>query len=117
MECDRCGTNMDAADCRELGGKKLCEDCFLEAANPPQSCDPWAVRLAKSDKGRSGLQLSPGQQKLYDLVKERGTISFPEAAKFLGLSEEDVRREFATMRHLELLREHKQRQQVLIALF
>jgi hypothetical protein len=28
-----------------------------------------------------------------------------------------VRREFATMRHLELLREHKQRQTVFIALF
>ena len=117
MECDRCGTSMDAAECRQLGDKKLCEDCFLETSDPPKSCDPWAVHLAKSDKGRSGVQLTPSQQKLYELVKERGTISFLEAAKLLGVSEEDVRREFATMRHLELLREYKQRQQVFIALF
>jgi hypothetical protein len=117
MECDRCGTSMDAEECREVGGKKLCEDCFLDASNPPQACDPWAVHLAKSDKGRSGVQLTPGQQRLYDLVKERGMITFPEAANLLGLSEDDVRREFATLRHLELLRGHKQRQQVFIALF
>jgi len=98
-------------------GKILCEDCYLEVMSPSQACDPWAVHLAKSDKGRSGVQLTPDQQKLYDLVKERGMISFPEAASLMGLTEEDVRREFATLRHLELLRGHKQRQQVFIALF
>ncbi len=117
MECDRCGTSLNAEEYRELGGKKLCEDCFLDASNPPKACDPWAVHLAKSDKGRSGVQLTAGQQKLYDLVKERGRRTFPDAANLLGLSEEDVRREFATLRHLELLRGHKQRSQVFIALF
>jgi hypothetical protein len=29
MECDRCGSSMDAGECRQLGGKKLCEDSFL----------------------------------------------------------------------------------------
>jgi predicted ArsR family transcriptional regulator len=75
------------------------------------------VHLAKSDKGRSGVQLTPVQQQLYDLVKKRGKVSFPEAAGLLGLTEEELRREFATLRHLELLRGHKQRQQVLITLF
>jgi hypothetical protein len=32
MECDRCGTSMKAEECRELGGKKLCEDYFLDAS-------------------------------------------------------------------------------------
>ena len=117
MECERCGTRVKAEECHEHGGKKLCDDCFMDASNPPQACDPWAVHLAKSDKGRSGLQLTPEQQKLYDLVKDRGMISFQDAADLLGLSEDDVRREFATLRHLELLRGHKQRQQVFIALF
>ncbi len=63
------------------------------------------------------MQLTPGRQKLYDLVKARGTISFPEAANLMGESAEDVGREFSIMRHLELLREHKPRQQVFIALF
>ena len=75
------------------------------------------MHLAKSDKVRSGIQLTSGQQKLYDLVKERGMLTFSDAANLLGLSEEDVRRDFATLRHLELLRGHKQRKQVFIALF
>jgi|UniRef100_A0A7C3V426 predicted HTH transcriptional regulator len=117
MECARCHASLDAEECREYEGKKLCEDCYLEAVNPPKACDPWAVHLAKSDKGRSGVQLTPSQQKLYDLVKQRGMITFPEAAQQLGVSEEEVRRDFATLRHLELLRGHKQGQQVFIALF
>jgi len=117
MECERCGTRLETGESREHEGKELCEDCYISAVNPPKACDPWAVHLAKSDKGRSGVQLTPGQQQLYDLVKKRGMISFPEAAGQLGLTEEEVRREFATLRHLELLKAQKQRQQVLIALF
>ena len=117
MECGRCGKAMEVGEGKDHLGKVICEDCYLDVVSPAQACDPWAVHLAKSDKGRSGVQLTPGQQKLYDLVKERGMLSFPEAANLLGLSEEDVRREFATLRHLELLRGHKQRQQVFIALF
>ncbi len=117
MDCERCGTLLSAGECREHDGKSLCEDCYISALDPPKACDPWAIRLAKRDKGRGGLQLTSVQRQLYDLVKSRGTISFPEAASLLGLTEDDVRREFATLRHLELLRAHKHRQQVLIALF
>ena len=117
MKCACCGASLEAGESHEHDGKELCEDCYISALNPPKACDPWAVHLAKSDKGRSGVQLTPGQQQLYDLVKRQGMISFPEAASQLGLSEEEVRREFATLRHLELLRAHQQHQQVLIALF
>jgi len=118
MECERCGVGLEAVECREHNGKNLCEDCYLDAAvNPPKACDPWAVHLAKSDKGRSGVHLTPDQQRLYDLVKERGQITLADAAQQLGVSEDEVRREFATLRHLELLRGQKQRQQVFIALF
>lgn len=117
MECERCHGQLEAHESREHGGKTLCEDCYLETLNPPKACDPWAVHLAKSDKGRSGVQLTQAQQRLYDLVKQRGMITFPDAAVQLGMTEEEVRRDFATLRHLELLRGHKERQQVFIALF
>lgn len=89
----------------------------MEVLNPPQPCDPWAVHLAKSDKLRTGVQLTPLQQQLYELVKKRGAIPVPEAAQLLGLSEAELRREFATLRHLELLRGQKQGHQVLLTLF
>ena len=117
MKCDRCGVSLDTEESREHAGQKLCEDCYIDVLSPAQACDPWAVHLAKSDKSRTGLQLTPRQQKIYDLVKERQEIAFPEAARLLGLTEEAVRREFATLRHLELLRAHKPRQEILITLF
>jgi len=117
MECERCGNAMEAGEGKEHAGKALCEDCYITALSPSQACDPWAVHLAKSDKARSGLHLTPVQQKLYDLVKDRGNLAFAEAARLLGLTEEEVRREFATLRHLELLRAHKHRRDILISLF
>ena len=117
MKCHRCGAHLEEGESREHAGQELCEDCYIETLSPVQACDPWAVHLAKSDKMRSGVHLTPLQQKIYDLVKKRAAIPFPEAAKLLGLTEEELRREFATLRHLELLRGQKHHQQVLITLF
>jgi hypothetical protein len=82
-----------------------------------KTCDPWAVHLAKSDKSRAGVQLTPRQQKLYDLVTTRGEISIPEAMAAMHLSEENLRHEFATLRHLELLRGTKKDGQVFLVPF
>jgi predicted HTH transcriptional regulator len=117
MRCERCGQEVDAAEIRNHGGQNLCEDCFLDTVSQVQTCDPWAVHLAKSVKGRGGLSLTPRQEKLYDLVKERKEISFSEAARLLGWSEEEVRRDFATLRHLEVLRACKRGDLVLMTLF
>lgn len=117
MTCHRCGASLEAGESREHLGKVLCEDCYLEFISPVQACDPWAVHLAKGDKGRGNLQLTPIQQKFYDLVKARQEILIPEAARLLGLSEAELRREFATLRHLELLRGQKKGQDVYFTLF
>jgi hypothetical protein len=116
--CARCGTAVEPEEAREHAGKQLCEDCFLEAVSVVQPCDPWAVHTARSFKGQEGgPQLTPLQQRLYDLVKERREVSFPEAAGILGLAEDEVRREFAVLRHLELLRGCKRGDLVLITRF
>ena len=54
---------------------------------------------------------------LYGLVKERQEVSFPEAAGILGLTEDEVRREFAVLRHLELLRACRRDDLILLTLF
>jgi len=108
---------MEEGESREHMGKQVCEDCYIETLSQVKTCDPWAVLLAKGDTSRSGVQLTPRQQKVYDLVKERQEIAFPEAARLLGLTEEQVRQEFATLRHMELLRAHKPNQEILITLF
>jgi hypothetical protein len=115
--CQRCGNAIEPGEEKERGAQVLCEDCFLEVLTPPKACDPWAVHLAKSEKDKVSFKLTSTQQQLYELVREKGEISFPEAAKALELTEEEVRREFATLRHLELLRAKKSHQEILITLF
>ena len=116
--CTRCGAAMDAAEAREYRGQTLCEDCYLDAMSPTVVCDPWAVHTAKSLKDLPGGQtLTPVQQKLYDLVKAKGEVPIPEAAAHLGLNEDDLRREFAPLRHMEKLRACKKDDIIHLTLF
>lgn len=106
------------AEAREYAGQQLCEDCFMDALSPLRTCDPWAVHLARSLKDQpGGPQLTASQRRFYDLVKEKGEIAMAEAARALKLSEADLRRDFATLRHLEMLRACKKGDLILITLF
>ncbi len=103
--CTKCGASLADEEPRGYFGEVLCEDCYLEAVSPVRTCDPWAVHTAKSLKDLpGGLTLTPRQQQLRDLVKDKGEVSKQEAAGVLGISEDELQREFAVLRHLELLR-------------
>ncbi|MGO8760781.1 MAG: DeoR family transcriptional regulator [Desulfobaccales bacterium] len=116
--CAKCGGVYDPAEAKEHLGRMLCEDCYLDAMSPAKVCDPWAVHTAKSLKDLpGGHALSPRQQQLFDLVKKRGEVPILEAAALMGLSEEDLRREFAPLRHMEKLRACKKDDLVLLTLF
>jgi late competence protein required for DNA uptake (superfamily II DNA/RNA helicase) len=116
--CARCGTAVEPEEAREHAGALLCEDCYLEAVSLVQTCDPWAVHTAKSLKDLpGGHALTPLQQKLYDLVKERGEVPILEAAAHLGLTEEQLRREIAPLRHMEKLRGCKKGDLIFLTLF
>jgi hypothetical protein len=116
--CAKCGGAYDPAEAREHLGQMLCEDCYLDAMSPTQVCDPWAVHTAKSLKDLpGGHDLTPLQQKLYNLVQERGEVPILEAAALLGLTEDQLRREFAPLRHMEMLRGFKKDDIIHLTLF
>ena len=117
MICKTCGSAIESGEAHEHAGAVLCEDCFLDKQSQVKTCDPWAVLLATGDKSRSGVHLTPLQQQLYDLVKEQGEVPIPAAAQALNLSEEGLRQEFATLRHLELLRATRKDGEVLLIPF
>ncbi len=103
--CTKCGASLEGEEPRGHFGEVLCEDCYLEAVSPVRTCDPWAVHTAKSLKDLpGGLTLTPRQEQLLDLVKARKEVPKEEAARLLGVSEDDLQREFAVLRHLEMLR-------------
>jgi hypothetical protein len=117
-KCAKCGTGVDADEVKEYRGMDLCEDCYMDALSPTKVCDPWAVHTAKSLKDiPGGHTLTPIQQKLYDLVKDRGEVPMQEAAAHLGLTEDALRREFAPLRHMEKLRACKKDDVIHLALF
>jgi hypothetical protein len=116
--CARCGVPVEAGEVREYAGQALCEDCYMDALSPTRTCDPWAVHTARSLKDLpGGHTLTPRQQQFFDLVEARGEVSIPEAMASLGLKETELRREFAVLRHMEMLRGCKKDNLILITLF
>ena len=116
--CAKCGVAVEAPEAREYAGRALCEDCYMDALSPTRTCDPWAVHTARSLKDLpGGHDISPRQQRLYDLVQERGQVDFPAAAAHLGLDQEELRREFAVLRHMEKLRACKKDDIIHLILF
>ncbi len=117
-KCTKCGAGVDADEVKEDRGEELCEDCYMDALSPAKVCDPWAVHTAKSLKDLpGGHSLTPMQQKLFDLVRERGEVSMDEAAAHLGVNEEGLRREFAPLRHMEKLRACKKDDTIYLTVF
>lgn len=103
--CTKCGASLEGEEPQEHLGQILCEDCYLEALSPIRTCDPWAVHTAKSLKDLpGGVTLTARQQQLHELVKARGEVAIAEAAAHLGIREDELQREFAVLRHLEMLR-------------
>lgn len=118
MHCERC-KNPIQGEAYEYRGERLCEDCYLEALNPPRACDPWAVYSAKKMlQGKDALkQLSPLQAKIVEYLRQRREARIDEVAAALGIGETELRREFAALRHMEIVKATKRGDEVLLTLF
>jgi hypothetical protein len=105
VTCDKCGMHVPEGDEREHYGKLLCEDCYMDALSPTRTCDPWAVHSAKQLGDRTGgLQTSPFQNKILDILAETGGIEPGDLAERLGIKPVELERETAALRHMEKLR-------------
>ncbi len=116
MKCEKCASDIPADEVREHSGRTLCEDCYLEIMVTPKTCDPWAVYSAKNTVSQEPV-LTEEQQKIYDLIKAEGPLSLERICGDLGLSEEEFRRSFATLRHMELAKASKREGEVCFMLF
>jgi hypothetical protein len=116
--CDNCGCDCDADELRELAGRQICEDCYLDGVEITKTCDPWAVHSAKNTLSADGKPiLTETQQQIFDLIVQEKKLTPEEAASRLNIPETELRREFATLRHLELLRGEKTAGGVIITTF
>jgi DNA-directed RNA polymerase subunit RPC12/RpoP len=115
-KCAKCGASVDPEEIRELGDESLCEDCYLERMAKPVTCDPWAVYSAKRTGGQAP-QLTDGQERILNLLKEKGPLEGPEICRQLGINEEQFQNSFATLRHMELARGFKTGDKVLFTVW
>jgi len=77
-----------------------------------KACDPWAVHSATRLRESSGLEGAEGmtelQKAIYELVKSKGKVTRQEVMGNLNLSEQEIQKQLAILRHCELVKEHKE---------
>ncbi len=123
MNCDKCGVKLEEGQVYPYQGKILCEDCCFDlmSAGSVKICDPTAVSSTlnvRKELGQTGTEgLSELQKKIYNTVVARGKVNRAEYIVELGLSEEEFTKNFAVLRHCELLRAFKEGNIVYLAKF
>ena len=116
MKCEKCATEVHPDDSYEHSGQTLCEDCYLDAVAAPRTCDPWAVYSAKKTASKN-MCLTAEQQRIIDLIKTKGPLTQGQICASLGISEEEFKNNFATLRHMELARGCQMEGRVCFVLF
>jgi len=116
MKCDKCSAEVSSEEKFEHSGQTLCEDCYLDIVTIPKTCDPWAVHSAK-DTTLISDGLTVEQQELLDLIEKNGPLTAEEICAALSINSDELRRNFSTLRHMELARGFKKGDQVYYTLF
>jgi len=91
----------------------------MDILSPPKACDPWAVHSAQTFlKGKDKLStLTPLQLTIVNYIKKKGEATLEELIQNLNLTEQALRREFAVLRHMEVLRATIKEGKILYLLF
>jgi len=118
-QCARCGKKMEKNQSYEHRGNVYCEDCYMDILSPSKACDPWAVHSAKTFlMGKDKLATLTSQQlTIVGYVKEKKEVTAEGIMEDLQLSEKDFKREFAVLRHMEVLAAMKKEGKVFYILF
>ena len=121
MKCDRCGHEIPESDAHTHLGETLCEDCYLDVRLEVKACDPWAVHSATRFRESSGLKGTEGltevQKEIYEFVTRKGKVTKEELIENLNLSEQEMQTQLATLRHCELVKGHKEGDEVYLVRF
>jgi len=120
MQCDRCSDTIENNEQRELNTQILCEDCYMDALSPPKGCDPWAVYLGtRTSSPSEDRGITAMQAQILDIIKNSVEIEAEMLhAKLDGqISQPDLKRELATLRHMEMVRGKPKDGKVVICLW
>ncbi|MBS0013932.1 MAG: hypothetical protein KFF46_08165 [Desulfobacterales bacterium] len=118
MKCQNCGAEIKAEEAMAARGQTVCEDCYIDLAAKPKTCDPWAVYSAKNlEKTGSGPDLTQTQSAIVDYLTQNGPTPPGKLAKDMGLTMDEFEREMAPLRHMEKVRAQLQEGEKVICLW
>ncbi|HYE67015.1 MAG TPA: hypothetical protein VEA58_00300 [Anaerovoracaceae bacterium] len=121
MECARCKVTIPEGDSYNYYGKTLCEDCYIQAIDPPRTCDVAAVHAAKTHRemfGQEGTEgLTEQQKNIVEYVKKHNKATKSELISTFDLSAPELDRLIAVLRHCELIKARKIENEIYIVPF
>ncbi len=121
MICDKCGADISKGEEFNKGEKLLCEDCYIETLNTPKPCDVTAVHAAKIHRAMSGQTGTDGltelQKNIYQYIKAKGKATKLQIINEFNLSEIDANKQFAILRHCELVKARKEGLEIFLVCF
>lgn len=121
IKCHFCGQEISMEEAYIWFGARICEDCYLDRNSPIRLCNPWAAYSAKQTlkayRVKAEEILTEKQRKIYNIVKERGKVTFDELLEELKISKSELENQIAIMRHLELIKELREKGKEIIVPF
>ena len=121
MICERCEEEIPEGEKCEHMGQVLCEDCYIEAIEPPRTCDVAAVYSAKLARKMAGQEGTDGltdlQKDIYNYIKQEGPVTHEQIMKKYSLAKWQLEKNFATLRHCELVRGFREKGTVFVKIW
>lgn len=121
MNCESCQDPIPEGEQFEHMGKTLCEDCYIEAIEPPRTCDVAAVYSAKISRKLAGQEGTEGltelQTDIYNYIKAEGPITHEQIMVRFKLAKWQLEKNFAVLRHCELVRGFRQDGKVFVTVW
>ncbi|MBI9090458.1 MAG: hypothetical protein JEZ12_14680 [Desulfobacterium sp.] len=119
MQCDRCNQSVKKENLHKHNGNLLCEECYMDALSPARTCDPWASQSAKNFVRETGsiATINETQARILGLLKRHKAMEISVIAEALEIALFDLKREIATLHHLEKVKPETREGKRLITLW
>lgn len=119
--CERCQSEAPEEDFRYHNNQQLCEDCYMELLQRPKTCDVAATQMAKKHRRAAGQTGTEGlleiQKQIYQYLKKKEKATRRQVMEDLNISELELDKQVAILRHCELVKGRKEGNRVYLVPF
>jgi hypothetical protein len=121
VKCQRCQRDIPEDETYSYLSETLCDDCYMDAMSPAKACDPWAVYSATRTRESAGLKgvegLTDEQKDICEFIKGKGKATAAEVMTNFGITQQELEKVVATLRHCELVRGQREGDKVYLVPF